>query len=117
MKAASNAPVYAALYHDFAEVARKHGYALAIHGSLQRDFDVIAVLWVATPSEPIKVINELCREFAVENVSGPEEKLHGRLAWTIAIGFGESRLDLSFMPRVPFRVDLGEDSNCSYRKR
>lgn len=100
MKAATNAPVYAALYHDFAEVARKHGYALAIHGSLQRDFDVVAVPWSVRPSDPMEVINDLCKEFAIENVSGPEQKLHGRLAWTIAIGFGESRLDLSFMPRL-----------------
>lgn len=98
MKPASNAPVYAALYAEFAEVFRRHGYALAIHGSLVRDFDVVAVPWVEVPSKPEDVIDELCRTFAVENVSGPEKKLHGRLAWTIAIGFGESRLDLSFVP-------------------
>ena len=100
MKPASNAPVYAALYKDFAELARKHGYALAIHGSLQRDFDVIAIPWVENPSEPINVIKELCSTFAVESVSGPCSKLHGRIAWTIAIGFGESVLDFSFMPIV-----------------
>ena len=99
MKPASNAPVYAALYAEFAEIFRKHGYALAIHGSLQRDFDVIAIPWVETPSEPTVIISELETTFAIDAVSGPEQKLHGRIAWTISIGFGDSRLDLSFMPK------------------
>lgn len=100
MKPASNAPVYAALYHEFAEIVRKHGYALAIHGSLQRDFDVIAIPWIENPSKPEDVVNEICSTFAVNNISGPCEKLHGRIAWTISIGFGESRLDFSFMPII-----------------
>lgn len=98
MKPANNAPVYAALYKDFAEVFRSHGYALAIHGSLRADLDVVAIPWSEVVSEPCDVINHLCIEFAITNVSGPEEKLHGRKAWTIAIGFGDCRLDLSFMP-------------------
>lgn len=28
------------------------------------------------------------------------EKLHGRRAWTISVGFGHCALDLSFMPVV-----------------
>lgn len=98
MKPASNAPVYAALYSEFAELARKHGYALAIHGSLQRDFDVIAVPWVELPSEPRVVIDAIKKEFAVETVAGPTLKLHGRICWSIVIGFGETQLDFSFMP-------------------
>ena len=46
MKPANRAAVYAAaLYPDLAEIAREHGYALAVHGSLARDFDLIAVPW------------------------------------------------------------------------
>lgn len=37
---------YACLYTRLVEVARAHGYALAMHGSLIADCDLIAVPWV-----------------------------------------------------------------------
>lgn len=37
---------YACLYHRLARVARAHGYALAMHGSLLADLDLVAVPWV-----------------------------------------------------------------------
>lgn len=43
MKPANNAPVYACMYQELAEICRAHGYALAIHGSMARDFDLIAI--------------------------------------------------------------------------
>ena len=43
MKPATRAPFYASIYHGLAEVARKHGYALAIHGTVTSDLDLIAV--------------------------------------------------------------------------
>lgn len=100
MKPASNAPVYAALYKDFAEHCRQHGYALAIHGSLRRDFDIIAIPWVDKPSLPSKVIEELCKSYCIDKISGPTNKLHGRICYTISIGFGDCSLDFSFMPAL-----------------
>lgn len=38
---------YACLYPKLAAIAREHGYALAMHGSLVADCDLIAVAWVA----------------------------------------------------------------------
>src|SRR5271154_4799160 len=44
VKPANNGPFYAAgLYPKLAEVFRSHGYALAVHGSLASDFDLVAV--------------------------------------------------------------------------
>lgn len=40
MKAANFGPVYACIYPGLAEVTRAHGYALAAHGSMARDFDL-----------------------------------------------------------------------------
>lgn len=95
------APVYAAaLYPDLAKLFVEHGYALAVHGSLRRDFDLIAVPWIAIPSSPDIVIKEVTTKFAVSLIEGPEERHHGRTAYTISIGHGECALDLSFMPQV-----------------
>lgn len=93
-------PVYAAaLYPELATIARAHGYALAVHGSLARDLDVIGVPWVEQPSAPEAVIESITDRFAVKLVGGPpSDKPHGRRVWTLSVGFGECFIDLSFMP-------------------
>lgn len=47
------APAYAALVPLFAAVARPLGYAIAVHGSMRRDLDLVAVPWTddAAPAE------------------------------------------------------------------
>ena len=95
----SYAPVYAAaLYPELAKIARKHGYALAAHGSLRRDFDLIGIPWVDAPSEPEEVVADFVKGFDIREIGEPGMKPHGRRAWTLSIGFGECFLDLSFMP-------------------
>lgn len=100
MKPATTAPAYAAMYHELAECARKHGYALAIHGSLSRDFDLIAIPWVEDAGSPDDVIKEMTSTFALRNVDSGTAKPHGRQAYSLACGWGECALDLQFMPRV-----------------
>lgn len=105
----SFSPVYAAaLYPQLAVIARSHGYALAVHGSLQRDLDLIAIPWVENPSEPQTVIDAFCSAFCIRQIGKPQEKLHGRRAWTISIGHGECAIDLSFMPVAP---EVKRDAN------
>ncbi len=61
MKDANFGPLYAAcLYPEMAEIARKHGYALAVHGSLARDFDLIAIPWTENPSTSQQVVSAIC---------------------------------------------------------
>lgn len=100
MKPANNAPVYAAMYAEFAELCRSHGYALAIHGSLSRDFDVVAIPWVEKPSEPQVVIDEITTKFAIEHIAEIGQKEHGRIVYTLSVGWGHTALDFSFMPIV-----------------
>lgn len=98
MKDASYAPVYCALYPALAEITRRHGYALAIHGTLGRDMDLICVPWAAIVSEPDAVLGEITSVFAIRLVGGtPTRKNHGRLAYTISVGHGECAIDMSFI--------------------
>lgn len=93
------APYYAGLYPELAEYFRGHGYALAIHGSLARDFDLVAVPWIEEPTQPQAVVRMLCQQYAFTQSGEPETKLHGRLSYAICTAlFGECFLDLSFMP-------------------
>ncbi len=96
----SFAPAYCAMYPDLAQIAKFHGYALAIHGSLIRDFDLICVPWIPEPSEPKEVVAEMVKSFALTEIGEPETRDHGRLIYTLAVGFGECFLDLSFMPTI-----------------
>ena len=105
-------PVYAAaLYPALCSTFHQHGYALAVHGSLARDFDLIAVPWVETVSAPDDVIAALLADgLAVRSIGPAERKPHGRLAYTITVGFGECACDLSFMPLAPPDASAGDNS-------
>ncbi|OHD28233.1 MAG: hypothetical protein A2Y38_25250 [Spirochaetes bacterium GWB1_59_5] len=108
----SYAPVYAAaLYPDLAAIAKTHGYALAVHGSLQRDFDLIAVPWTVGASNPCDVLDAITDAFAIRLITPKDkgnDKPHGRSAFTISIGHGECALDISFMPRAAGGGENGE---------
>lgn len=104
MKPATFAPAYVALYPKLASLAIEHGYALAIHGSVQRDFDLICVPWTESPSSPSDVVSAIVNGIDVQEVGAPAVKLHGRISYTIAIhhfGVSTTWIDLSFMPRSP----------------
>lgn len=91
-------PVYAAaLYPELAAIFVRHGYALAVHGSLARDFDLIAVPWAETVSLPQSVLEEITGTFAIQIIGEPEIKNHGRVARTLSVGFGRCAIDLSFL--------------------
>jgi len=91
-------PVYVALYPALAEIAREHGFALAIHGSIVRDFDLIAIPWVESPSHPDKVVEAMTTKFAIRTTGEPDTVQHGRRRYTLQVSFGECFCDLQFMP-------------------
>lgn len=95
-------PVYAAsFYPALAMICRRHGYALAVHGSLARDLDLVAIPWVDAAGEPESVIAEIMEDHAL--TMGPNaaaEHPHGRRVWTLICGWGECAIDLGFMPRL-----------------
>lgn len=97
----NNGPVYAAaMYAGLCEIFHKHGYALAVHGSLARDLDLVAIPWAEKVSTPDEVIKDMLSVWALGPISekDPETKRHGRIAYTIPCGFGDCFIDLSFMP-------------------
>lgn len=102
MKPANYAPTYCALYPQLAEICRSHGYAMAVHGSMARDFDTICIPWIENPSEPQAVVDEIVKTFAVWQVTKDKwvKKPHGRIVTTLSIGFGECFIDFGFMPMI-----------------
>lgn len=47
---------YATCFEGLQKIARELGYNLLIHGSLNRDFDLVAVPWVDRPSPEMVLI-------------------------------------------------------------
>jgi hypothetical protein len=113
--------LYERLIVPLRATARTHGYALAVHGSLARDIDLIAVPWRHDAAAPA-VLVEAVRATA-EDITGytaytrndpkadpcdftrrsPEPKFHGRLAWSIHVkgrraGGYQTYIDISVMP-------------------
>lgn len=123
MKPATRAPFYATIYHSLCETARKHGYALAIHGTVTTDLDLIAIPWVedAASADELRAAlmrhlglcgyddlmrrqghsEEFIREFMAGDGKTMDEstvKPHGRIAWNLHMDHG-AKVDLSVMPR------------------
>jgi hypothetical protein len=98
MKPANNAPVYCAIYAGLAEIARSFGYALTIHGSMARDFDIVAVPWAKEIGTPQQVVDAICEKYAVTMTPGdPAVMNHGRICYNLAL-MGEFYFDVSFIP-------------------
>ena len=96
-KKPSYAPAYIiGVYPALCEVAWNHGYALALHGSLQRDLDLVAIPWVDSPKSSSELLHALCNEFDLEPNSEPTQRPHGRLSWSIPLWWG-AYVDLSIM--------------------
>lgn len=94
-------------------VARMLGYTIAVHGTLVRDLDLIAVPWTDEAVDPEKLITALCVEIKRRTGWGNrghgelEKKPHGRVALTITATW-HMHIDLSIMPRTTV-PKIGED--------
>ncbi|MCB1454399.1 MAG: hypothetical protein KDJ43_12205 [Rhizobiaceae bacterium] len=94
-------------------VARDLGYALTVHGSLDRDIDIVAIPWREhNVSDADQLAISLCG--AVAGVTGRcnkregwTEKPHGRLARIFLVWCGENtaQIDLSVMPVLPGKAE------------
>lgn len=112
---------YELLIGPLREKARELGYALAVHGTLKRDIDLIACPWVSGAVDPKQLAEQL--RLVAEKVNGyaqpgdrevseyfldgcPGGKDHGRLCWTWYLDKKGSDnchgpyIDLSVMPRI-----------------
>ncbi len=123
---------HALLIEPLRAVAIRLGYALAVHGSLARDIDLIAVPWTVEAVDQDTLARALIAE--VERVNGyafvldrvvnvdpydfskrsPEPKPHGRKGWSIHLGGAGAYVDLSVMPTIPNPVQrLHEELDAS----
>ena len=100
------APWYVMAYTRLDRIAIRHGYALALHGSMTRDLDLIAVPWTEDADPPEKLLKAI-RLFITKGASDkilykmplPQARPHGRMGYAFPIGHDGHYLDISIMPR------------------
>ena len=78
---------YAICYHEMKLIAHNCGYNLVLHGSLNRDMDLIAIPWIEDVEEPDFMIN-LFAKYLGGSIMEQSEKskhcfAHGRMSYVI----------------------------------
>lgn len=115
MKDVTYAIPYALLLPSLMKAGREVGYAIAVHGSMARDLDIVAIPWTEDAVSAERLIMHLVaavdgrlRNGATRkedgtwepaHASSPTVKPHGRLAWTVHVGHDGLYVDVSVMPR------------------
>jgi len=110
MKEPVKAPFYACIYEMACKIARDHGYALAVHGSMGRDLDFIAIPWQEECSERNDLIRAMKDAFEWCKEDWPDERIekdityrpHGRSGIVIMMDFQHTcYIDLSIINKKP----------------
>lgn len=114
---ATPALLYSLLYGGLRETAANLGYALAIHGSVNQDCDLIAVPWTEDAVDPETLVTAIVH--FTDGILSPydnngcrTEKPHGRRVWCIHFG-ARHYIDLSVMPTDPGAIDRAVAELCS----
>lgn len=108
--------IYSQVLPRIRKAAKELGYAIAIHGTMTRDLDLLAVPWVDSAAEPLALVKMIADEIDGYVIGDrtdergyisdhPTEQPHGRLSWNICWG-GKAFIDLSVMQRTVSHAEL-----------
>lgn len=110
--------LYAFFYEEAKEAAKAFGYNILLHGSMQRDLDLVAVPWQENASDPVAMVTRLAEiiggklQMQWDSKKDTHEPFttthHGRMYFIIDIlrigknGAEDPQyyLDISVMPRI-----------------
>lgn len=96
---------YALFYNEFRKAALDCGYALALHGSMASDMDLVAFPWVDNPENIEMLVGKIsdCIGKTIwkdHHFKNPTERPHNRITYTLSI-FSDWQIDLSiFKPQT-----------------
>lgn len=95
---------FAAMWDDLRNAALSHGWALALHGSLKSDMDIMAMPWDEHASSVDVMINQLCLCFTeaaqIEKmIKRSTDKPNNRVVYTLPI-WADFYLDINVIEQV-----------------
>lgn len=108
---------YAVCFEGLCEIAKNAGYNLIIHGSMNRDFDLVAIPWVDNPKSHFEMLDSFCEYLGLpltRTFEGIPDYMHtklpgGRDSYVINMNRGgkfngyidaQYYLDISFTPLI-----------------
>lgn len=104
------AAFYAAMWDDIRQCAMDNGWAVALHGSLSSDMDIMAMPWVEDAAPHTMLIKDIAELFTGNEMTAAwridyDSKPHGRAVATIPI-WADFYLDISIMgpPRSDYHT-------------
>jgi hypothetical protein len=84
--------LYAFYFEGIKEIGLRYGYNIVLHGSLNRDLDLIAIPWQELIGDKLEMLNEIAAAIGGHILEEGEEqrklfreKFHGRDCWVINI--------------------------------
>ena len=97
--------LYATMYTKLREIAAKCGYALAVHGSLSSDMDLIAVRWSENYESPLYLVERFIECIVntswhgnfykdITDLTNPEHRYSNQIHYAIPI-VGDWFIDLT----------------------
>ena len=99
----NRAPVYADIYVRLGKFCYRYGYAVCVHGTMQRDLDLVLIPWAEDSISREEMIEKIRKKYDIRERKGwdkASDKPHGRKAYIVQLhGFEGGYLDISIMPR------------------
>ena len=101
--------MYVTYFGIIQQLAQEHGYALCVHGSIVRDFDLIAVPFDDVVKPHLELLDAIKKVIVIEkNSKEVFDKVgyepHGRICYTIECG-GGGYFDISFTPSIQDAIE------------
>lgn len=85
-KSKASIACHAAILPSLVQVGVACGYAIAAHGSLRRDLDIIAAPWVKEAVPAKELVDKLAEVCSGRVMDEPLQHPHGRLSFQIHLG-------------------------------
>jgi hypothetical protein len=107
-----NAGLYAIFYEHLKDIAKSYGYNLVVHGSMNRDLDLIAIPWIDNPQPEEKMIQDFEMYLTGKKVINDSGKTPftilagGRKNYTISLNRGDKHGEWVRFEDKEFYLDI-----------
>lgn len=111
--------LYAYYFLELKEIAKEYGYNLVVHGSMNRDLDLIAIPWVDDPKPEFDMINAMSNKLRGVTFKDPANYLFtklpgGRTNYVIDLNRGGYKKNkeglitepIEFIPDPEYYIDI-----------
>lgn len=104
--------MYSLFYYDLKKIAKRYGYNLVLHGSLNRDLDLIAIPWIDNPKSEQNMVKALQKYLTGWITTCPDGKVHfttlpgNRHSYIIELNRGNKRGEWMRYRDEQYYIDL-----------